>query len=86
MCVLDTFALGVDLYFSVCNYRPFNGDEKEMKRQIMNLEYDWSKRTCRFEVSDELKDLVSQLLQFDVQNRGLAKKYKHHPWFQKFKK
>lgn len=77
----DVWSLGVMLFVFLCGYHPFEGDDnKEIFRNVLKspLEFeptDWSS------ISDEAKDLVSNMLTKDPAERITASQCLEHSWF-----
>ena len=80
----DTWSIGVILYMTLVGAAPFDGktDEEIIKRIRIGK---YSKNETRFlEHSEEVKDLVSRLLEKDISKRLSAKEALNHPWFEKY--
>ena len=77
----DVWSLGIIMYILFCGYPPFNGstDEKIMY-WIKHNDFsfppeEWDK------VSNEAKELISQMLEKEPQYRPSAAELLDHPWF-----
>jgi len=81
---VDVFSVGVTLYVLLCGYEPFYGENDAELIQVNKEGYfdfpddDWST------VSDEAKDLITQLMEKDPLKRITADKALLHPWVIKY--
>ena len=78
---LDEWACGVLMYYLLVGHPPFDGKTEDeifdaIMEQELNLDIDELKN-----VSDECKDLISQLLERDITKRITAKKALEHNFF-----
>ena len=78
---LDEWACGVLMYYLLVGHPPFDGKTEDeifdaIMEQKLNLDIDELKN-----VSDECKDLISQLLERDITKRITAKKALEHNFF-----
>ena len=80
----DLWSVGVILYMALVGKAPYDGkSDTEILDKI--TKFDYNDKEMRFIVhSNEVKDLVSKLLEKDVNKRLSAKEALNHPWFKKY--
>ena len=80
----DIWSIGVILYKAITKKYPFIGkDENETIYYIIEKDYD-DKNKMLLNYSEELQDLVKNLLMKDPNKRPSAKEALNHKWFKKF--
>ncbi|CAD8042862.1 unnamed protein product [Paramecium primaurelia] len=78
----DIWSCGVILYILLSGTPPFNGrTDAEIQKSILNGKYSLEGEVWDI-VSQQAKDLVTKMLQYDVQKRINAKQVLEHNWFQ----
>ena len=80
----DKWRVGVILYMTLVGRAPFDGkDDEEIINKISSVDY--NKNEPRLvKHSPEVRDLVSKLLEKDINKRYSAKEALEHPWFEKY--
>lgn len=77
----DIWSAGVILYILLCGYPPFGGktDAKILQRVEKGM-YSFEGREWEV-VTDAAKDMITQMLVLDINQRALASKLMEHKWF-----
>ena len=80
----DTWSVGIILYMALVGKAPFDGkDDDEIIHKIGKANYN-NKDSKLLNHSPEVRDLLSKLLEKDINKRFSAKEALEHPWFEKF--
>ena len=80
----DLWSVGVCLYIALVGKPPFNGENNdEIIKKIKIGDYNMNEPKL-LESSEEVKDLLSKLLEKNASKRISAKEALQHPWFKKF--
>lgn len=76
---VDNWSLGAILYVILSGTMPFNKNQKDLAKQIIDCNYNFNGREWR-DVSAEAKDLISRLMTYPPKNRISAEEAIKHPW------
>ena len=80
----DTWSVGVILYMTLVGRAPFDGkDDEEIISKISSVDYNKNEPRL-IKHSPEVRDLVSKLLEKDIDKRYSVKEALEHPWFEKY--
>ena len=80
----DTWSVGVILYMTLVGRAPFDGkDDEEIINKISSVDYNKNEQRL-VKHSPEVRDLVSKLLEKDIDKRYSARDALEHPWFKKY--
>ncbi|XP_028252341.1 serine/threonine-protein kinase D3-like isoform X2 [Parambassis ranga] len=79
---LDMWSVGVIVYVSLSGTFPFNEDE-DINDQIQNAAFMYPPNPWK-EISEEAKDLITNLLQVKMRKRYSVDKSLSHPWLQDY--
>lgn len=84
----DIWSIGVITYILLCGYPPFYSNTSEpfsqgMKKRIKLGQYTFPENEWR-SISQDAKDLVTNLLKVDVNDRFTIEQVMAHPWIMKF--
>lgn len=80
----DIWSIGVILYILLCGYPPFNGaNDKQIIEAVLKGKYtldepEWD------DISEDAKDLVRKMLEYDPSKRISASDALQHTWIKKY--
>jgi calcium-dependent protein kinase len=78
----DIWAIGVVTFILLSGTPPFNAaTDDAMKKLIMAGKYEFKPEKVFANISDNCKDLVSKMLEYEPSKRITAEEALHHPWF-----
>jgi calcium-dependent protein kinase len=78
----DIWSCGVIMYIILSGMPPFNGqNDQEIMKKVRIGKFSFSD-PCWSNISDKAKDLITQLLTYDVDKRPSAEEALKHPWIQ----
>jgi calcium-dependent protein kinase len=81
----DLWSCGVIMYILLSGCPPFYGkNDEEIYNSVKNAKFTFKQKIWN-EVSDAAKNLISNLLETDINKRYSAEKALQHKWFQMFK-
>ena len=76
----DIWSCGVILYIILSGQPPFNGQsDQEIMKKVRIGKFSYSD-PCWSNISDKAKDMINQLLTYDVEKRPSASSALQHPW------
>lgn len=82
----DIWSCGVILYIILSGYPPFSGnDDEKIEKNILSGEFNFKGNEWTH-VSEEAKDFIKKLLEFDENKRISAEEALQDPWFQSQRK
>lgn len=76
---IDIWALGCILFGMVCGQLPFNGSSREVIRRICNGDFAFPSE-LEGQLSEEVKDLIKNILILDPAKRYTLTNISAHPW------
>ena len=75
----ESWSSGVLLFSMICGFLPFNDEDEEVNiKNILQGKYEFPEDD---ELSPEVMDLISHLLDINVNTRYNLEKIREHPWF-----